>query len=158
MAVSTLDGVIEAAAVKRRLPKVTVFQEIVVRRASGPPETLRKVVVENALAEHLVPGMKGRLYLFRVIDMNGIHGLRDDRGNAWFGLVKGNETAMLICAGFGAAAVLLSLLLRTWLTSWAVICLILGMPCYLIYRATRLAAERQFAADADFRPTASPGT
>ena len=109
---------------------------------------LTKIVAEKGLAERLQPGTRGRFYLFKVIDYKGLCGLRDASGGAWFAFIKGPENGMLISVAIGASALLLSLLLRTWLTSWAVICLLIGVPMYILYRSARQEAERRFADDA----------
>jgi hypothetical protein len=152
MAVSTLDGVIEEAVVKRSFRGVTQFERISVRRTDGQVQTLRKRVAVDEVAAELKPGTRGRLYLFKALDLNGIHGLRDDKGQARFGFSTGYERAMLICTGTGVVAIVVSFLLRTWLTYWAIICLIIGIPGYLLYHSTRMAATRQFEADAGDRP------
>jgi hypothetical protein len=82
------------------------------------------------------------------MDHQGICGLRTETGDAAFAFVRGPERGMLVCAAVGAVALLLSLLLRTWITSWAVICLAIGIPFYLLYSNDRREAERRFAADA----------
>jgi hypothetical protein len=46
-------------------------------------------------------------------------------------------------------------LLRTWLTSWAIISLVIGVPCYFLYRSARMAATQQFEADSAYRPAAT---
>jgi Flp pilus assembly protein TadB len=75
-------------------------------------------------------------------------GLRDGSGGAWFVFIKGGEKAMLLSIAVGATAVLLSLLLWTWLSFWAIICLLIGVPMFILYRGARKEAERRFAADA----------
>jgi hypothetical protein len=148
MAVSTIDGTLEEAVVKRSFARVISYEKLRFRLAGGGEQVLTRIVAEKGLAERLQPGTRGRFYLFKVIDHKGVCGLRDASGGAWFDFVKGPENGMLISAAVGASALLLSLLLRTWLTSWAVICLMIGVPMFVLYRGARREAERRFAEDA----------
>jgi hypothetical protein len=147
MAISTIDGTLEEAVVKRSFARVISYERLRFRLADGREQVLSKTVVEKGLAERLQPGTKGRFYLFKVIDHQGVCGLRDGAGGAWFAFIKGSENGMLITSAVGATALILSVLLRTWLTSWAVISLLIGVPMYIVYRTARLEAERRFAAD-----------
>jgi hypothetical protein len=147
MAVSTIDGTLEEAVVKRSFARVISYERLRFRLADGGEKVLTKIVAEKGLAERLQPGTRGRFYLFKVVDHQGVCGLRDAAGGAWFAFVKGPENGMLISAAVGATALLLSLLLRTWFTFWAVICLLIGVPMYLLYSGARREAERRFAAD-----------
>jgi hypothetical protein len=147
MAVSTIDGTLEEAVVKRSFARVISYERLRFRLVDGGERVVRKIVAERGLAERLQPGARGRFYLFKVIDHKGVCGLRDASGGAWFAFIKGAENGMLTCAAVGGAALLLSLLLRTWLTSWAVICLLIGVPMYILYSSARREAERRFAAD-----------
>jgi hypothetical protein len=148
MAVSTIDGTLEEAVVKRAFARVISYERLRFRLADGRDQVLTRIVAERALAERLQPGTRGRFYLFKVVDHQGVCGLRDASGGAWFAFIKGAENGMLISAAVGASALFLSVLLRTWLTSWAVICLLIGVPMYLLYHNARREAERRFAADA----------
>ena len=148
MAVSTIDGTLEEAVVKRSFARVISYEKLRFRLAGGGEQVLTRIVAEKGLAERLQPGTRGRFYLFKVIDHQGICGLRDGSGGAWFAFIKGAENGMLISIAVGGTALLLSLLLRTWLTSWAVICLLIGVPMYILYHNARREAERRFAADA----------
>jgi hypothetical protein len=147
MAVSTIDGTLEEAVVRRAYARVISYERLRFRLAGGGEQVLSKIVAEKGLAERLQPGTRGRFYLFKVADHKGVCGLRDASGGAWFAFIKGAENGMLISIAVGATAVLLSLLLRTWLTSWAVISLLIGVPMFILYRSARQEAERRFAAD-----------
>ena len=147
MAVSTIDGTLEEAVVKRSYARVIAYERLRFRLAGGGEEVVTKIVAEKGLAEQLKPGTRGRFYLFKVVDHKGVCGLRDASGGAWFAFIKGAENGMLISIAVGATALLLSLLLRTWLTSWAVICLLIGVPMFILYRGARVEAERRFAED-----------
>jgi hypothetical protein len=148
MAVSTIDGTLEEAVVKRSFARVISYDRLRFRLADGREQVLNRIVAEKGLAEHLQPGTRGRFYIFKVIDHQGVCGLRDGSGGAWFAFIKGAENGMLISTIVGATALLLSVLLRTWITSWAVISLLIGVPMFILYRGARVEAERRFADDA----------
>ena len=148
IAVSTIDGTLEEAVVKRSYARVISYERLRFRLADGGEKVLTKIVAEKGLAERLQPGTRGRFYVFKVVDHQGVCRLRDASGGAWFAFIKGAENGMLISIIVGGSALLLSLLLRTWITSWAVICLLIGVPMFLLYRGARVEAERRFAADA----------
>jgi hypothetical protein len=148
MAVSTIDGTLEEAVVKRSYARVIAYERLRFRLADGGEKVVNKIVAEKGLAERLQPGTRGRFYLFQVADHKGVCGLRDASGGAWFAFIKGTENVMLLSIAVGATALLLSLLLRTWLTSWAVISLLIGAPMFILYRRARQEAERRFAEDA----------
>lgn len=148
MAVSTIDGTLEEAVVKRSYARAIAYERLRFRLAGGGEQVMTRIVAEKALAERLQPGTQGRFYLFQVADHKGVCGLRDASGGACFAFAKGTENVMLLSIGVGAAALLISVLLRTWLTSWAVISLLIGAPMFVLYRGARQAAERRFAEDA----------
>jgi len=147
MAVSTIDGTLEEAVVKRSYARATSYERLRFRLADGREEVLTRIVADKSLAERLQPGTKGPFYLFKVIDHKGVCGLRDAAGGAWFAFARGAENGMLISIAVGASALVLSVLLKTWITSWAVISLLIGLPMYIVYRTARQEAERRFAAD-----------
>jgi len=148
MAVSTIDGTLEEAVVKRSYAQVIAYERLRFRLAGGGEQVVTRIVADKGLAEHLQPGTRGRFYLFQVLDHKGVCGLRDGSGGAWFVFIKGGEKAMLLSIAVGATAVLLSLLLWTWLSFWAIICLLIGVPMFILYRGARQEAERRFAEDA----------
>jgi hypothetical protein len=148
MAVFTIDATLEEAVVKRSFARIISYERLRFRLADGREQVLNKIVAEKGLAEHLQPGTRGRFYIFKVIDHQGVCGLRDASGGAWFAFIKGAENGMLISTIVGATALLLSVLLRTWITSWAVISLLIGVPMFIVYRTARVEAERRFADDA----------
>lgn len=154
MAVTIIDGTIEEVELKRRRKLASVYSRILFRLADGSTKTWGKSVVWNEVADRLKPGTKGRFYLYTAIDHRGVHGVRTAAGEEVYGFGKVNEyvsigvfvvsalTVTLTLAAFGRAQLL------------ATILLVLSIPMYLLYRNTRVQAERQFQADAGYRPPA----
>ena len=74
MAVSTIDGTLEEAVVKRAFARVIAYERLRFRLADGREQMVTKIVAERGLAERLQPGTRGRFYLFKVIDHQGFAG------------------------------------------------------------------------------------
>lgn len=152
MAVSIIDGTVESANLKRARRNVRVYDPIVFKLADGSTKTWTRAVVDAKVAEHLVPGTKGRFYLFTAIDHRGVHGVRTDAGEEAYGFQTINETAMLWVTALCFVWVALTLYLVQDAPIIGSIILILGLPAWYLYRKARLEAEAQFAADAGHRP------
>lgn len=155
MGVSAIDGTIEAMVLKRARRNVRIYDPIVFRLADGTARTWTRAVVDAGVAEHLLPGTRGRFYLFTAIDHRGIHGVRDAAGREAYGFARVNETAMLGVTAFCFLWVALTLYFAGDAPIIGTLILILGLPAWFLYRKTRLEAEAQFAADAGYRPPAA---
>ena len=147
MAVSMIDGTIEAMVLKRVRQNVRVYERISFVRDDGSPTTIAKAVVQAEVAALLEPGTKGRFYVFNAIDHRGIHAVRTGDGKTVFGFSKMNERATLIAAVVGVVLTLLYLLLLDRLSLWGPLLILLGVPGYFLYRKTRVEAEEQYRAD-----------
>ena len=112
-------------------------------------------MVDAKVAEHLVPGTKGRFYLFTAIDHRGVHGVRTDGGVEVYGFRKINETAMLWVTALCFLWVATTLYLVQDAPLIGSLILILGLPAWYLYRKPRLEAEAQFAADSGYQPAAA---
>ena len=155
MGTKVIDGTLEAVWLKRRRSGVAVYDKLQFRLADGRAVTVGKSIVGPAVADRLVPGTSGRFYLYEAIDHKGLHGIRDAAGAAVYAFPTVNETAMAVVAllnilWLGASAVLADKvpLLPLFVTALAV-------PGYILYRATRMAARRQFEDDAGYAPPAA---
>lgn len=154
MAVSTIDGRIETAELKTSRRNIRVYRNLVFRLPDGSQKTMAKAVCDEKVAAHLQPGNRGRFYAYSAADQRGIHGVRDEAGNALFSYPRNNETAMMYAAIFGVVVTLI-LLAIGYVSFWALFLIGLGVPFYFIYRSTRLAAQAQFEADQAYRPPAA---
>jgi hypothetical protein len=154
MAVSTIDGTIQEAVLKRSALNIRIYRHITFQLADGTSKSIVKPIADAKVAALLQPGASGRFYIFTAPDHRGIHGVRDDQGHEVFAFPKNNEKAMMIVTlfGIGISALLLTMNL---FSGWAIICLAIGIPFYFIYRNIRMNAERQFAADGGYRPIAT---
>lgn len=145
MAVSVIEGTLEGAAVKRIRGKTRIYQSLQFRLRDGSSRSIAKAIVHEDVAALLEPGTSGRFYLYTAIDHRGIHGVRDDRGREAFGISRVNEYAMLASAGIGIALTGLYLT-DNKVSFWGLLCIVLGIPGYFLYRQVRLDATRQFEA------------
>ncbi|HYD14717.1 MAG TPA: hypothetical protein VEC11_17855 [Allosphingosinicella sp.] len=154
MATSTIDGTVEEAVLRRRRPKMSVYDRILFRLDDGSTRTWAKAVVMNDVADLLTPGTRGRFYTFSAIDHRGISGVRTDDGREAFGFGRVNEYAGLGVFISMTLLVILQMSLLDGVSVWALVLAVLGLPLFLLYRQTRLDAEKAFKADAGFRPAA----
>ena len=146
MGVSIIDGTIEERVLKRVRSNLRIFERISFRLADGSTKSIAKAIVDAELEDLLLPGTSGRFYLFTQIDHRGIHGVRTSDGRSRFKFPKNNEKMMLVALGIGLVLIALSVAMGG-VSLWGVLLILLGIPGYFLYRATRLAAEHQFAAD-----------
>ena len=147
MAVSTIDGILKAAELKKVRQNVRVYSRLVFTLADGSEKTVEKAIVQTNVAEKLEPGARGRFYCYQAIDHRGLHGLRLEDGTAVYGYSKLNERAMLVTFAVGIVLGFLYIGLLDRISLWVPILLILGGGGYALYRGTRQQAERQFATD-----------
>jgi hypothetical protein len=112
-------------------------------------------VVWNNVADTLKPGTAGRFYLYTAIDHRGIHGVRTADGAEVYGFGRVNEYASIGIFLISALTVMLTLAVFGAPQLLATILLVLSVPMYLLYRNTRVQADRQFKADAGYWPPAS---
>ena len=150
MAVSVIDGTLEEASLKTARMNLRIYNHLKFRLADGSEKTVAKSVVDAEVAAMLLPGTSGRFYLYTAIDHRGIHGVRTADGKSVFKYPKNNETAMIVVAGMGLLLIMLGLSMGG-VSIWGVLCLVLGIPAYFLYRSTRGSAERQYQGDTAYR-------
>jgi hypothetical protein len=147
MAVSIIDGTVEALVLKKVRQNVRIYERVTIMRDDGRPTTIAKAVVQPEVAALLEPGTKGRFYVYNAIDHRGIHGVRASDGRSAFAFSRMNERATLIAAVVGVVLTLLYLLLLDRLSLWGPLLILLGVPGYFLYRKTRVEAEEQYRSD-----------
>lgn len=152
MSTSIIDGTVEEATFKRAFSKMQVWGPLVFRLPDGSTRTLDKVIIESSLAPYITPGNSGRFYCYAAIDHRGIHGVRTDGGEAHYAFARNNEIASIICAAIGLLLTVAYLAFMDKINGWGLICLIIGVPGFFLYRQVRLDAEKQFDADSGFVP------
>ena len=155
MGVSTIDGTLEEAVLKRVRRNIRVFERLTFRLRDGTTKSVAKAVVDAPVAERLVPGTSGRFYLYTAVDHRGVHGVRADDGQSVFGYPKNNEKIMLVMIPLLTVWILIGIAMIQDAPLLPTILLLLSIPFYFLYRNTRLQAQRQYEADSA-RPPAAP--
>jgi hypothetical protein len=154
MGTSIIDGTLEAADLKRVRGKTRVYQSLTFRLRDGSSKSIAKALVQEDVGALLEVGNSGRFYLYTAVDQRGIHGIRDDRGRSAFAFTKASETAMLVTGCIGVA-MLLGFYAMDRFSIWPVLCIVIGIPFYFIYRQTRAEATRQYERDSGPPATAA---
>jgi hypothetical protein len=145
-----IDGMIEAATVKRSSASLALYDHIVIRTAEGAERRLDNVAVAPAVGEALKPGTHGRFYGYKAIDHRGLFAMRTSDGRSAFAIPSGNERIMLVMAIVGLAGFVLLLLLGKGIGLLALVLGVLGVFGYLSYRRTRLEGRARYDADAGY--------
>jgi len=152
MATSIIDGVVEEAVLKRRRSQGSVYERFVFRLDDGSTKTWAKAMVMNNVADLALPGTRGRFYLFTAIDHRGISGVRTADGREAFGVATLNEKAGIWIIVMMALVNILYVTVLDKISILSLVLMVLGVPMYILYRQTRIEAERAFAADQGYRP------
>ena len=159
MATSTIDGTVEEAVIKRRRSQGSFYERIKFRLDDGSTRTWAKAHVMNNVGDLLVPGTRGRFYLFTAIDHRGVSGVRTEGGAEAFGMMRTNEYVGIGLVVFNVLITIFYITVMkedasTFARTIAIVLIILGVPMYFLYRQNRLDAEKAFRAEAGFRPAA----
>lgn len=157
MGVSTIDGTLEEAVLKRVRRNIRIYERLTFRLRDGSSKSVAKAVVDTPVAEKLLPGTSGRFYLYTAIDHRGVHGVRDDAGRSVFGFPKNNEKIMLVMIPLLTLWVGAALIFFGGIPILPTIILVLSVPFFFLYRNTRLQAQRQFDADSGYAPVGAAG-
>lgn len=152
MAVSILDGTIEALELKRSARNLRIFQNIQFRLRDGSTRNMAKTIVDEKVAQYLQPGASGRFYVFNAIDHRGIHAVRDDAGHAVCVFPKVNELAMLVLVLMNLAWVGVTLVTRAGVPVLGSALLVFATVYYIHQRKLGADARRQFSADSQYVP------
>ena len=154
MATSTIDGTVEEAVLKRRRSQGSFYERIKFRLDDGSTRTWAKAHVMNNVGDLLVPGTRGRFYLFTAIDHRGVSGVRTEDGREAFGVASLNEKVGLWIVIINLLLTVMYIVFMDSISVLALILIVLGVPMFFLYRQNRLDAEKAFRAEAGFRPAA----
>ncbi|HEX8306914.1 MAG TPA: hypothetical protein VF645_00670 [Allosphingosinicella sp.] len=150
MGIEVIDGMIEAAVVKKSTAKVTLFDSITIRASDGSQRRLDKVAAAPEVAAALQPGTDGRFYAYKAIDHRGVFGLRTRDGRSAFAPPTGNERIMLVAAIAGLVGLFVLLALGKGIGLLAVIVGAVGAIGYFKYRSDRIGARARFDSDTEY--------
>ncbi|HYI41420.1 MAG TPA: hypothetical protein VE053_13990 [Allosphingosinicella sp.] len=150
MGVEVIDGIVEAAVVKRSAAKTILYESITIRTTAGAERRLEKVAVAPDVAAALQPGTEGRFYGYKAIDHRGLFALRTRDGRSAFAIPTGNERIMLMAAIFSAVGFVVFLLAGKGIGLLALVTAVLTTIGYFKYRSTRIEGRARYDADAEY--------
>ncbi len=147
MAVSVIDGTVEAANKRSSKRKYVFFDSVVIRGRDGATHRLDEVLAAGEVAAALTPGASGRFYMGQGLGQKGIHGVRLDDGRSFYDHFNNNELIFMI----GALAGLFMLFIYVSGASGAMITpVIIGFFLaigWYVARQQRIEGRQQFDAD-----------
>jgi hypothetical protein len=156
MSVSMIEGTVIDAELKARRGKVARYSHIVIARADGGTQRLDRQILAAAIADHIVPGAKGRFYRFRTIDLKGIHAIRLADGTALYAFPGNNEPVFVILMIVNLAWIALLATTEARVPFLGVLLLGLGIFGFVATRRSRAETRNQF--DADAQGASSPAS
>lgn len=155
MSVSIIDGSIESADLKRARGGVSVFRSIGFQQDGVGPRTIRNAVVTDSIAAELVPGTRGRFYVYNAFDLRGVHGIRTADGREVHGFPGNNQKIFLIMGIVNILWIALVVATRDAVPMLGVALLILAVVGYIFMGKGRREAQAQFEGDAGYRSPSS---
>ncbi|WP_428630534.1 hypothetical protein [Sphingopyxis sp.] len=152
---SIVDGSIEGADIKRTKGGVSIFRSVTFQQDDGSARTIRHAVVKDNVAAELVPGARGRFYLYNAFDLKGVHGVRSTDGREVYGFAGNNQKVFLILGIVNIAWIALVVATRDSVPLLGVALLILSVVSYIFMSKGQREAKAQFEGDAGYRPPPS---
>jgi len=151
MPTSIIDGSIEAADLKRAKGGASIFRSITFQQDDGGTRTIRNAVIKDNVAAELVPGARGRFYLYNAFDLKGVHGVRTPDGRDVYGFAGNNQKIFLILGIVNLAWIALMLATRDAVPLIGVAMLVLSVVGYIFMSKGQREARAQFDGDAGYR-------
>lgn len=153
MPTSIIDGSVETADLRRAKGGATIFRSLTFQQADGGTRTIRNAVVKDNVAAELVPGARGRFYLYNAFDLKGVHGVRTADGRDIYGFAGNNQKIFLILGIFNLAWVIFTIAVRGGVPLLGAALLILSVVGYIFMSKGQREAQAQFDGDAGYRST-----
>lgn len=153
MPTSIIDGSIEAADLRRAKSGATIFRSITFQEDGVGTRTIRNAVVKDNVAAELVPGARGRFYLYNAFDLKGVHGIRSADGRDVYGFAGNNQKIFLILGIFNLVWIAFTIAVRGGVPLLGAALFILSVVGYIFMSKGQREAQEQFDCDAGYRPT-----
>ena len=150
MSTSIIDGTVEQAEPGRRRGGITIFKSIRFQLDDGSSRTVTKAVVKQEIADELVPGAKGRFYLFSAFDISGIHGVRAPDGRSVYAFPGNNQKLFLVLGVVNLLWVVVMIAARDAVPMLGVALLVLSAVGWYFMGKGQTDAKQQFDGDADY--------
>lgn len=147
MSVSVIDGKVLEAPVKFSRRGVVRYDYIAFERPGGGTERIAKPVTTEAVAELLTPGAEGRFYLYKVLDVKGVHGVRLAGGSERYAYPGNNAGIFLGVIAMSVAWMALRIFDRGDVPLLGVLLFALGVAGLFLTRSNRAETRRQFDGD-----------
>jgi hypothetical protein len=152
MTTSIIDGSIETADLRRSKGGASIFRSISFQQDDGASRTIRNAVVKDNVAAELVPGARGRFYLYNAFDLKGVHGVRTTDGREVYGFAGNNQKIFLIVGIFNVVWIAFTIAVRGGVPLLGVATLILSVVGYIFMSKGQREAQAQFDGDTGHRP------
>jgi hypothetical protein len=156
MPTSVIDGTVEEAIPGRAKGGVAVFKSIRFQLDNGTSRTVTKAVVTRNVGDEIVPGARGRWYLYTTFDLKGVHGLRTSDGRAVYGFPGTNRKLFLLIMVVSLLWLVLKITVDGEVPLLGVGLFILGIVGWVFMGKGEREAKEQFDGDAGFA-AAPPG-
>ncbi len=147
MSVSVLDGKVLEAPVKFSRRGVVRYNYIEFERPGGGTERISKPVTTDAVAAFIAPGAEGRFYLYKVLDVKGVHGVRLVDGTERYAYPGSNAGIFLAVVAISVAWLALRIFDRGDVPLLGVLLFALGVAGFFLTRSNRAETKRQFDGD-----------
>ncbi len=144
MGVSVIEGKVLEAPVKLKRKNLVRYAHVVFERADGGTERIAKPVATDEIAELVTPGAEGRFFLFKTIDVRGIHGVRLADGRARHAYPRNNLWAFGLAAVVSTIWIALRISTRGDIPVLGLLLLALGVVGFTLTRTNDAASQRQF--------------
>jgi hypothetical protein len=148
MSTSIINGAVEQAEPGRSRGGITIFKSIRFALDDGSSRTVTKAVVKQEVADELVPGARGRFYLFKAFDISGVHGVRTPDGRSVYAFPGNNQKLFLLLGIINLLWVVTMIALRGAVPMLGVGLLILAAVGWYFMGQGQAEAKRQFDGDA----------
>ena len=146
----SVDGTLVVARLKRRVLGGAVYCDVTIRGAGGGETNLGTMMALDDMRHAMVPGGRGRFYVYDVLGSKGVHGFRPASGKAYANFPR---RWAVMCWGAAALNLLIALSwllfesrFAIWASSFGMLSMVLGVT----FLTTRRAAMQAYHAD-DYR-------
>ena len=148
MAVWKIDGTVEEASLGSANKKFSLYKTVRIRDAAGAEHAFTKIVASGDVAKALKPGLKGRVYGFKSLDMNGIHGFRPDDGQGAYSHPVNMEPMAIVAIVAGAFMLVMVFVAKPGILAlFPILFLPFAIVFWWVSRKARLDAKAQYDGD-----------
>lgn len=148
MSVSVIEGRILEAPVRFSRKGVVRYGHLEFARRDGAIERIGSPVTTDRIAALIAPGAEGRFYLYKVLDVKGIHGVRLADGGEQYDYPGNNAGIFAGAVAIGLAWNAVRIFGYGDVSLTGALVLALGIVGFVMTRNSRAEARRQFDTDA----------